>query len=101
MAEARHCFGTFSGSGASISSVGINCNRLQEGIYELVFDQPYSNTPAVVGTQVFPNQTDSNGGSTKDNLVCVYVRKDKCKVKVGDDDGHAKDRDFSVIVLGI
>jgi hypothetical protein len=76
-------------------------NRAKEGLYDVTFDQPFSEIPAVAATQIYPDQTDNDGGDTRDNVVAVYVRKDACRLKTGDSGGNAKDRDFSFVVCGI
>jgi hypothetical protein len=82
------------------SSGGVTVSRDEEGIYTAVFLQPFTNTPAVTTTQIFPNNTNDKGGDTKDNAVLIGITNSLFKVKTGDKDGRARDRWFSFSVIG-
>lgn len=53
------------------------------GIYDITFDTAFTGWPAVLATQLYPNQPDSNGGDTRDNAVVVWTDKTYCRVVTG------------------
>lgn len=101
MADLRFLWGVVDPDGNPISGSGYRCQRIDEGLYLIVFDESYSGSPAVIGTQIFPNELSSFGGNTRDNLVVVGVEVDRCKIKVGDAEGKSRNRWFSFLVAGI
>jgi hypothetical protein len=88
--------------GTVYSGSGFKVVREEEGIYVILFDQPFSSVPAVNATEVYPTIDDfnSNGGNTKDNAVLIAVGKDRCKLKTGNDGGDARDRYFCFTAIG-
>ena len=55
MAVVRHCYGVFAGTGAPISDVELTGKRESKGVYEIIFNTPYAEIPAVVVSQIHPN----------------------------------------------
>lgn len=80
--------------------------RVDTGIYLIDFkDGTFTGTPALVATQQHGgggSWTDfaSAGSSTRDNVVILALDKDHAKLKTGDDNGKASDRNFSFIAMG-
>ena len=88
--------------GSKISGDGdydvVKANR---GLYNIVFRPPFAVTPVVVATQVFPNDVNNQGGSTRDNAVIVGITERQFRVKVGNGNGDPEDRDFTFIATGV
>jgi len=94
--------GCISKDGQIYSGSGYNPDYLGGGIYEIKWDKPFSDVPAVVLTQNYKdwNNFGSSGGSTLDNAVLIAVDMEKCKVKTGGSSGAGTDRNFTFIAIG-
>lgn len=81
---------------------GFKVTHLGTGLYLVAFDLPFTSMPAVVATQNYPGWDDftSNGGSTRDNAVVVALNETEVKIKTGDGNGSASDRNFCFIAMG-
>lgn len=75
-------------------------DHLDKGLYTILFENSFARLPAVVTTQLYPNQPDSHGGDPRDNSVVVYITEDYCRVMMGTDGGDMANRDFSFIAMG-
>lgn len=69
------------------------------GVYLIDFEPNYQKMYGGAGTQIFYN--NGKGGDTTDNVVFIDFRREHLRLKTGDGDGNAQDRDFSFIVYGI
>src|SRR5262245_8500902 len=99
MAE-RFLWGAVSASGDKDSgSDGWSVENDGEGLYIITFDPKFNSAPGFAVTQIYPGEK-SGGGDTRDNAVIVKVDHLTCKVKTGDDAGHAENRAFSFIAVG-
>jgi hypothetical protein len=99
MAEPMTVWGTVYSSGAVESGTGFRVDHDQTGIYTIWYDALFPATPAVVTTQIYPNQTDSNGGDGRDNTVVVYTNKASFRVITADNEGKKQNRDFAFIAM--
>ena len=70
------------------------------GVYDISFNTSFNGSPAVVATQLYPNQPTSKGGDTRDNAVVVFIAADRCRIVTGQDDGSHVNRDFSFVAIG-
>ena len=108
MAQAWGDITAFGTTNPKIHSGSRNYNvvRVKEGIYLIDFnDGVFKGTPAFVVTQQFSgnsswNDFGSDGGNTRDNAVLIAIDNVHAKLKTGDEDGDAKDRNFSFIAIG-
>ena len=90
-------FGVVAADGSIISgSGGFSSENTGAGVYSIVFDTPFSSTPAVVATQGgnFPQPSNLDGVSIG-NLT-----PDACLIVTGDDQGNFTNRQFSLVVIG-
>lgn len=102
MADQKTVTGFISKAGERISGVGdYTVVKSGTGLYNVVFRPPFAAPPVVVSTQVFPNNIADGGGSTRDNAVIVGITDQQVRIKVGDGNGSAQDRDFTFIAMGI
>ncbi len=80
--------------------------REDTGVYLIDFkDNLFSRTPALCVTQQFTHNDHWNdfgnaGGDTRDNAIIIALDKRHAKLKTGDADGKAQDRNFSFIAIG-
>jgi hypothetical protein len=80
--------------------------RLGTGSYLIDFaDNTFSETPALSVTQQYSgssswNDFSSGGGDTRDNSVIVALDSSQAKIKTGNNEGAASDRNFSFIATG-
>jgi hypothetical protein len=86
---------------------GFKTSRAGQGLYDIVFDKPFSSVPAASATQIygFASTTlhvpaTNTGGNTRDNAVITHLTADRMRVKTGNGNGDAEDRVFSFIVVG-
>jgi hypothetical protein len=96
----KSIWGCVNGSDASIhSGIGFHVDHDSKGLYTVFYKESFDVTPAVVLTQNYPNwgEFGSNGGNTRDNCVLVASDAFHFKVKTGDSNGDASDRNFSFI----
>lgn len=96
----RHIYGVVADSGTPITQHGFSVTQSQPGLYDIQFTTAFSEIPAMSATQVFPNELNNPGGSTNDNAVIVFIRKDSCRIKTGASDGNPQSRDFTFIAAG-
>ena len=96
-------FGNINENGTINTGEGFTCTRNAEGKYEITFDIPFLNKPAVQVTQIYPdinNTNDTYTGSILDNAVIFGLHADYFFCSMGGADGTPRDRDFSFIALG-
>ena len=98
----RILYGCITGDGITYTgSGGFRVVNDTGGNYTILFDTPFSCTPAVVLTQNFPNWNDWGvGGSPQDNCVLISANVKKCKVLTGNSKGHRENRNFCFIAIG-
>ena len=93
-------WGVVKSDGKVISGAGFIVEHIGPGIYTVVFRRPFTVIPAVVTSELYPNDVHSSGGDTRDNSVVVGIDLDRFRVKLGDGGGTATDRDFTFIAIG-
>jgi hypothetical protein len=72
-----------------------------KGQYEITFNQPFIEPPAVVVQHVWNvNVPDDPGGSTLDNANIEGLGADRFVVETGNGSGDVEDRDFTFIAVG-
>ncbi|MEV6040510.1 hypothetical protein AB0L65_56035 [Nonomuraea sp. NPDC052116] len=96
----HHVRGLVQASGAIATGSGFTVEHIVEGTYSVTFNQPFSEAPSVVTTQVYPNTSNSTGGDTRDNSVVVYISPQMFRVITGDSSGKKTDRSFAFIATG-
>ncbi|SRR6266568_425199 len=69
------------------------------GLYDITFTTAFTTRPAVLVSQLFPNQPDSQGGDTRDNAVVVWTDKTYCRIVTGQYEGIHQNRDFSFLAV--
>jgi hypothetical protein len=90
------------------SGEGFSVINHSHGLYEIIFDQPFTTVPAVVATQQYSyrdghylwDDFDYSGGSTKDNVVIIAITQHRVKLKTGDGYGNGTSRNFTFIAIG-
>lgn len=90
-------YGSIDKNGRITSGSNFSCHRESNGTYRIVFSLPFSEAPAVVGSQT---NFGSMGESTLDQITFPFVYKDSCTVLTGGSSGNAEDRSFSFIAVG-
>lgn len=95
----RTIWGTVNANGTILSGSGdFAVNRTGNGQYQIQFNDDFSATPAIVGSQVlFGNQ----GESPLDNIVFPFLNKNGATAFTGDSKGNVGDRSFSFIAVGV
>ena len=88
-------------SGSPYSGEGFKSEKKQKGIYQITFDQKFSDYPAVIATQDYPASSSGNTGNTLDNAVVSYINREYCIIKCGNSKGDASDRYFSFLCIGL
>ena len=68
------------------------------GLYTITFRPRFSRVHGGATTQIFFSGGD--GGNTRDNAVFVFLRDGDMRIKTGNGNGDASDRDFTFIVTG-
>jgi hypothetical protein len=105
--------GVVTANGSNYAGVGYSTKRVNEGVYDIAFDPPFSLIPGASVTQIFQGRDnngkdigladagiDARGGDTRDNAVIVFLSDKILRVKTGDNGGTARDRNFSFIAIG-
>jgi|SRR5581483_7567725 len=93
-------WGVVNADGSIASGTGYKVDKLDSGVYTVLFNVSFNSLPAVVTTQLYPNERDTRGGDPRDNSVVGYISTDRCRVITGEDDGDKVDRAFSFIAMG-
>lgn len=73
--------------------------KVTTGTYDIHFESHFANVPVVVATQVWKD-SGPLGGNALDNVVLIDVTPSMFRIKTGNMDGNASDRDFTFIALG-
>ena len=94
-------WGNVKADGTVLSGSGYRVEKIDTGLYTVIFNTSFNAMPGVSVTEIWPQDINSHGGNTKDNAVLVAVEPDRFRVKVGEKDGDASDRDFSFVAIGI
>ena len=94
-------WGNVKADGTILSGTGYRVEKIEKGLYTVIFDDGFNAMPGVSVTEVWPGDITSHGGNTKDNAVLVAVEPDRFRVKLGELDGNAADRAFSFVAIGI
>ena len=92
--------GVVTGNGEVVSGTGFSIERKREGMYQVNFNPPFSDVPAITGTPANLIPDDPYKQNTKDNVVVPKLEKALAVVLTGDGDGTKKDRPFSFIAIG-
>lgn len=104
-------WGTINGYGTKNPTIhtgsgDFRVTRLGTGLYLIDFaDGTFKEAPGMTITQQYSSSSSwtdfsSNGGNTRDNATIVALDHGQAKVKTGDADGNASDRNFSFIAIG-
>jgi len=90
------------GNVKSSSGIRTSATKIEEGVYEIIFDPQFSGMPSVTATQVYPGfgSFDDTGGDTRDNAVIGALDQSRVLIKTGNDSGKKKNRDFCMIAVG-
>jgi hypothetical protein len=80
---------------------GFIVDRIETGIYSIIFTPAFLTRPVVVTSQVFPNELFSKGGNTRDNSLLIGIGHDRARIKTGDGNGNADNRAFTFIAMGV
>jgi hypothetical protein len=92
--------GSVDPNGNTTAGMGFTVQQIAGGLYDVIFDQPFSSMPSASVTQIFPDPNFNPHGSSRDNAVINGISTSKIRVLTGDDNGSASDRHFSFIVMG-
>lgn len=95
-------WGTINGNGTVNSGTNFTSTHLERGLYLINFSQAFKTIPAVTVTQNYPgwDKFDDHGGNTRDNAVVVALNQLEVKIKTGDGNGDASDRNFCFVAVG-
>ncbi|NSZ17882.1 hypothetical protein [Agrobacterium vitis] len=95
----RTIWGTINANGTILSGSGdFAVSRTGNGQYQIQFNDDFSATPAIVGSQVLGGSLSQN---PLDNLVFPFLNKNGATALTGDAHGNQGDRNFSFIVIGV
>lgn len=90
-------FGSIQSNGTIVSGSGnFSVKRESNGNYTILFNTPFTNNPAIVGSQ----WGFGSGQSTLDNVIFSTVSGGSAEVQTGDSKGNYTDRNFSFIAIG-
>lgn len=95
-------FGNVNAIGTKFTgSDGFSVNRQSKGTYVISFNPDFTESPALVTSQNFPDWNgDGVSGNTKDNVVIHKLSNNQAILTTGDQDGNLIDRNFSFIAIG-
>jgi hypothetical protein len=88
-------------TGKALEGSGFTVVWVDKGLYTIVFDQPFTNRPAVVVSEVYTGNPDYHGGDTRDNAVVVGIAPDQFRLETGQSNGEKDNRWFTFIAIGI
>jgi len=98
--------GTINPDGSKVQGEGFTIQKVDQGLYEIVFTPAFPFVPAASATQIFPNinanpgPTDDRGSSSQSDFANIaYLSPDRMRVKTAIPGGFS-DRAFSFIVIG-
>ena len=98
--------GNVNSDGTKKTGYDFEVQKVNTGIYSITFRVPFPTVPTLLVTQNFPAQNypgwdgfNENGGNTKDNAVVIAVSEERAKIKTGDHNGNADDRNFSFLAI--
>ena len=92
--------GTVDSNGNGIAGLGFTASRVDTGLCDVTFDQPFPSVPSASVTQIFPDQNFNTHGDSRDNAVINGLSTTKMRVLTGDSAGTASNRYFSFVVMG-
>ncbi|ACU71661.1 hypothetical protein Caci_2748 [Catenulispora acidiphila DSM 44928] len=94
--------GLVNGDGKILGGTGgFTVERVDEGVYTVLFIPTFLVTPVVVATQVYPNELSSKGFDTRDNAVVVGADNTRVRIRTGNHEGRPKDRTFTFNATGM
>jgi hypothetical protein len=88
--------GVVNADGSIQSGSGFTTVHENTGLYQIIFDQKFSSSPAVTASQDW-NNVYPGGGDTRDGAVPVYITAATTEIKTGNNGGSPADRCFSFI----
>ena len=95
----RTIWGTVNANGTILSGSGdFSVNRVDNGQYQIQFNDDFAATPAMVGSQVLYGKLSEN---PVDNVVFPFLNKNGATAITGDSEGKHTDRSFSFIATGV
>lgn len=98
MATPRISWGSVNANGQIISgSNDFTVTNTSSGRYTIAFNQGFSTTPAVVGSQ---NNYDNANQSNLDGVAFPFVNTNSFQINTGDGTGKAANRSFAFIAIG-
>lgn len=74
---------------------GFTVDHTSLGHYSILFEPRFNRITACVVTQA-----PGFDGDTRDNATAISITNESCRIKTGDADGNASDRNFSFIAIG-
>ncbi len=92
--------GTVDPNGNTLAGIGFTIQPVSGGLYDVVFDAPFSAMPSASVTQIYPDPNFNTHGSSRDNAVINGLSTAKMRVLTGDDNGNATNRHFSFVIMG-
>ncbi|MGL3606961.1 hypothetical protein ACSV9I_10635 [Rhizobium sp. G187] len=95
----RTIWGTVNANGTILSGSGdFAVSRTANGQYQIQFNDDFTVTPAMVGSQVLYQGLNEN---PIDNVVFPFLNKNGATAITGDAAGNHGDRSFSFIAIGV
>ncbi len=89
--------GVIASDGSKVSGHGFSVTSQGSGEYIISFSPPFSEIPAIVGSQV---NFGSAGQDTRDGVVFPYVNAGAATALTGGSDGGHTNRTFAFIARG-
>jgi hypothetical protein len=92
--------------GGVVAGSGFTLKKSGTGLYDIEFTPAFPSVPGASATQIYGALYSGNaaatagGGETTDNAVIAHLSADRMRVKTGNGNGSADDRNFSFIVIG-
>ena len=91
--------GIVEGNGTIVDGTGdFDVRRESTGLYTITFRPSFNRIYGGAVSQIFYSNGD--GGDTRDNALFVFLRDGDTRVKIGNSNGGASDRDFTFVVTG-
>ena len=82
----------------STGSGDFDVRKESRGLYTVIFRPPLKKVYGGSVTQIFFSGGDA--GNTRDNAVIAFLKDGDMRLKTGNSDGGAIDRDFTFVVSG-
>lgn len=90
-------------SGYSVAQATDSNKKTLTGVYDITFTAPFTACPVVLCKQNNNNWTDfsSRDNNARNNALLIAAGTQGCRIKTGDSDGNAKNKNFTFIAIDV